>query len=244
MYALNKIVWFFMNPMTLLLMLAAAGLLVGRRRRRLGGAIVVIALAALWFASTTSCVALLGLPLERRFLACAKAESSPAADAIVVLGGGVGKTIGMEYPDLFEAADRLWHAARLWKLGKAPVVVLAGSGDEEAAVPLLVDLGVRRDAIVCDGGSRNTYENSRFTERLLEGRGRRILLVTSAWHMPRALGNFAKTGLEAIPAPSDFSANNAVRSVGHWWDWISPSADSLARTSYLLKEWVGRFARR
>lgn len=246
MYSLNKIVWALCNPLTVALLLGLAGLLLPRRW------VFGLSLALLWFASTLTCVRLLGLPLERPYLATQAVESLPSAGAIVLLGGGVGKTDSLVYPDMFEGADRVWHAARLWKAGKAPRIVVSGNNDLVAVVPLLLDLGVSREAIVVDNESRNTYENSRFTEKLIlsESEGssdaavRRILLVTSAWHMPRALGNFSRTTLEAVPAAADYSANNACRSAGHVWDWVLPSADSLQRTSYLFKEWLGRLARK
>ena len=237
MFYLNKIVWFCLNPVTLLLTVAIAA--TAWRRRWLA----LTALGGLWFCSTLSAVALLGLPLERPYLATARAETLPAAEAIVLLGGGIGKVESMDYPDMFDGADRLWHAARLYKAGKAEKVIVSGSNDLNAAVPLLVDFGIPREAIVVDNLSRNTYENSRFTEKLL-GAGTKVLLVTSAWHMPRACGNFSKTSLEIVPAACDFVATCAVRGSEHWWDWLTPSADGLARTSFLFKEWLGRMARR
>ena len=259
MYLLNKIVWIFLNPMTLTILGAAVGASMlawcgGKRMRRLGGVLAAISLAALWFISSRGGVLLLGVPLERPYLAAQDVALLPAADAIVVLGGGIGKTNGMTYPDMFEGADRVWHAARAWKAGKAPVVVVSGANDLAAAVPLLLDLGVPREAIAVDNESRNTYENSRFTEKLLIDRAKSdgkqsarppsVLLVTSAWHMPRSLGNFSKTSLSVVPAPCDFSASNVWLSGGHWWDWIVPSADATARSCYLFKEWLGRLARR
>lgn len=244
MYWLNKIVWFCLNPVTLTVVIAALGAaLIAKRRIRLGAALVALALAALFFASTVSCVALVGLPLERPYLAAQRVEALPHADAIVVLGGGLGKCHSLAYPDLFDAGDRVWHAARLWKAGLAPIILLSGNNDRETSVPFLLDLGVPRSAIVVDNESRNTYENSRFTERLL-GNDHKVLLVTSAWHMTRALGNFSRTSLVAYPAPCDFSAHNARLGVSHPWDWFVPSADCLARTNYYLKEYLGRLARK
>jgi len=244
MYYLNKIVWFFVNPAIIPLVLGAAAII--WRKRWLGW----VAIGFLWFASTVTCMCMLGVPLEKPYVATQSVESLPCADAIVLLGGGIGKVDDMEYPDMFEAADRVWHAARLWKAGKAPVVVVTGRNDLAAAVPLLVDLGVSRDAIVVDNESRNTYENSRFTERLLKeragaaGGGRKVLLVTSAWHMTRALGNFSRTELVAVPAAADFIAFNAYRGTTNLFDWIVPSADTFVRSTYFYKEWIGRLARK
>jgi uncharacterized SAM-binding protein YcdF (DUF218 family) len=253
MFYINKIVWFWLNPSALPLLVAAAGfwlLLRGRRQcvRRLGLAAVALSLVSFWFFSTLACVCLLGLPLERPYLGAQSAEDSPEADAIVVLGGGMAYNDGMLYPDMSDGADRVWHGARLYKAGKAPVVVVSGSNDLASTVPLLVDFGVPREAIVVDDESRNTYENSRFTERLLAGDGqqggKRVLLVTSAWHMTRSLGNFGKTSLEAIPAPADFKAHNLFYGRQHWWTWIAPTADNMAQSCAYAKEWLGRLARR
>ena len=247
MYILNKVVWFFLNPVVVPVVGAVVGALLLRRFAKAGRMLLFASLALLWFESTLSCVCLLGLPLERPYLATQSVDAAPNADAIVLLGGGIGKNDEMVYPEMYDGADRVWHAARLWKAGKAPVVVVSGTNDLHSTVPLLLDLGVRREAIVVDNESRNTYENSRFTERLLGQGGdahHKVLLVTSAWHMPRASGNFSKTSLEVVPAACDFSAYNAFHGARYIWDWIAPSADSMVRTNFLFKEWLGKFARR
>lgn len=246
MYYLNKIVWFFLNPM----MAPLAGLVAGfafrakggPRLRRWGLGLLVASTAFIWFSNTLVCVALLGLPLERPYLATQKAETLPEAEAIVLLGGGMLKTEEMAYPDMNNAADRVWHAARLYKAGKAPLVVVSGVNDLASTVPLLEDLGVPREKILVDDESRNTYENSRFAERTL-GEGKTVLLVTSAWHMPRALGNFSKTSLKAVPAAADFMAHNAVYG-GRWHDWFLPSPGNADLVNALAKEWLGKLARK
>ena len=253
MYLLNKIVWFFCNPLTLFLACAAVGLVLAARRRKIGLWLASAGIAALWFFSTPLCFVMLGLPLERPYLGMQKVESLPNADAIVVLGGGISKADSLEYPDMNESADRVWHAARLWKAGKAPIVVVSGSNDLASTVPLLLDFGVPREAIAVDDESRNTYENSRFTERLLLERMKSadgkpaapsVLLVTSAWHMTRASGNFSKTSLRVVPAPCDFTVHNILESDFHWWHWPTPNTDTIARTAGMAKEWLGKLARR
>ena len=251
MYYLNKAVWFCCNPLTPALVGAIVGVVLLWRgsHRRLGGWMAAVSLAVLWFESTQACVFLLGLPLERQYLALQTVDSLPVADAVVALGGGIAKTDEMVHPDMNEAADRVWHAARIWKAGKAKIVIVSGSNDLKAAVPLLLDLGVPREAIAVDDESRNTYENSRFTERLLKARAKpgetpSLLVATSAWHMPRALGNFSRTSLKVMPAPCDFTVCSMWMSHPRWWDMIVPQADAVARTNYLAKEWLGRMARK
>ena len=177
------------------------------------------------------------------------AEAMPNADAIVILGGGIGRpTENNCYPELFVSSDRVWHAARLWKAGKAPLVVSSGSSEREASVPFLKDLGVPEDAIAVDDVSRNTEENAKYTEALVLNRlslkevdsKPKILLVTSAWHMRRALLMFSRyaPSLEIIPAPTDYEMIAYLRERHSIWDFL-PGAEPLFRNSYLFKEIIG-----
>ena len=71
-------------------------------------------------------------------------------------------------------------------------------------------MGVPAEAIWLQTESRNTYEDAVYSARLLKDKGvRRILLVTSAWHMPRSLGLFQAQGLEVVPLPVDFTVTDA-----------------------------------
>ena len=93
-------------------------------------------------------------------------------------------------------------------------------------------------AIVMESASRDTRENAGLTRAILAQRGyRRVLLVTSALHMPRALAKFRAEGIDAIPAPTDHEAQG-VTTVS---DWI-PSTTALDGTSRALKEWIGLLA--
>ena len=243
MYVVNKIVWFFLNPITFTLIVAAAGLVVARSRLRVGLWTTGIALAALYLQSTYVCALALGWPLERPYAEMQDAATSPSAEAIVLLGGGMAYVDAMTYPDMTDGADRVWHAARLYKAGKAPKVVVAGIKDLETTVPLLLDFGVPEEAIVVDNDSRNTYENSRNVAQIA-GEGGRVLLVTSAWHMGRALGNFRAAGLDPVPAPCDFKAYRPNFDDLYFWDWFAPNASNLQNVQTFAKEWLGRFARR
>lgn len=129
----------------------------------------------------------------------------PQADAVVVLGGGIrGATPRRPDPDLGQAADRVWHAARLYHAGKAPLIIVSGGSlpwlgerqpEADAMLAFLVDLGVPAHAILLEGRSMNTRENALYTAELLAREGHeRVLLVTSALHMPRAWRPFARSG--------------------------------------------------
>jgi len=249
MLLFTKILSQFAYPLLAsLLLLAGAGVLLSRGRRRSGALLLSVALGWLWLWSTPAFSDWFRATLEQRYPS-APLEQLPTADAIVVLGGLVEAAVPPERldPNLGAAADRIWHAAHLYRAGKAPWVLVSGgylpwSGVEqpESAVmaDLLQELGVPATAILRESNSRTTRENRDHSLPILREYGvRRILLVTSALHMPRALALFRATDLEVIPAPTDFeihSPNNA-----HLLRWL-PDAQALADGTRAVKEYLGR----
>lgn len=206
---------------------------------------------------TAGCLLLivLGSPLVgERLLHSLEAEypptqvaDSPSADAIVVLGGFTQPPIPPRLNiDVDEGFDRLLHGMRLWRADKAPLLMfsggnipyLSGSPMTEAAslCSLALEYGVDPQAILVEEESRNTYENALFTSRLLRQRGlNRILLVTSASHMPRSVAAFRKQGLEIIPSPTD------VQVVPRPFTPLQllPGMDALDYSTTAIKEQVG-----
>jgi uncharacterized SAM-binding protein YcdF (DUF218 family) len=179
----------------------------------------------------------------------------PTADAIVVLGGAT-KSAFPPRPgvDLSEEGDRIFYGAQLYREGKAPFVIASGgriawrgSGSPESAdmAEILKTLGVPDSAILQDPTSLNTYQNAVNVKKILTEREfRRVLLVTSAMHMPRSLRIFQRQGIEAIPAPTDFLVTQ------HNLDELSNSSQStvltlipdtnhLDMTTRALKEYLG-----
>ena len=175
------------------------------------------------------------------------AETLPRADAIVVLGGTLSPP---ELPatdaNLSAAADRLVYATRLYKLGKAPMILISGGNadgtgttDAESVhgAALLGDWGVPASAILTETESINTYENAVYSKLMLEQHGlKTVLLVTSAMHMPRALATFRSAGIEATAAPTDFEASGSGPS--GLADWAADPA-ALTVTTKTLREYVG-----
>jgi uncharacterized SAM-binding protein YcdF (DUF218 family) len=169
----------------------------------------------------------------------------PQTQAIVLLGGGVSPGTGRRpQPDLAEASDRIWHAARLFHAGRAPFILASGGHDPQANQysearamrMLLVDLGVPPSAILLEEKSRNTRQNASESARMLRERGMsRILLVTSASHMERARTHFAAEGLRVTPAPADHPSID-FSDVRRW----IPSSSALDQSARALKEWVGQ----
>lgn len=215
-------------------------------RRRLALATGAAALCWLWLWSTPVVSDWVRGRIERQVPAL-PVNALPLADAIVVLGGAMSGAVApwRPYPDLGSAADRVWHAARLYHAGKAPRVVLSGgvgsypalTGDEASAIAaLLTDLGVPAVALVFEPESRTTTENALASAPILSALGgRRVLLVTSALHMPRALVTFRTQGIEVIAASTDVEV---VPKPFHAMLWM-PSASALDGSSRAIHEMLG-----
>jgi uncharacterized SAM-binding protein YcdF (DUF218 family) len=246
MYLLNKIVGGLLNPLMIgLVMVVASGLCLWRSWRKTGVGLLIVSVAWLWLWSTPMMYRWLGGALESEW-PVVKAEDAPQADAIVLLGGGMGSNTNVyPYAEMWNGADRVWHAARLYKAGKAPMIIPTGRGEQESTVPLLRDLGVPESAIVVEGEARNTEENARFVEKILEPRNtqntrKRVLLVTSAWHMRRSVLMYRRyaPSLEIIPAAADYEATVNTSHPFCFKD-IWPDTNALFANSYIFKEYLG-----
>lgn len=179
----------------------------------------------------------------------------PNAEAIVVLGGAIRPQITPRpWVDVMESGDRVLHGAQLYRQGRAPLVIMSGGriawkggGPPESAdmAALAQTLGVPPSSILQDPTSLNTYENAVNVRKILQQRGiRRILLVTSAMHMPRSLAIFKKQGIEAIAAPTDFLVTEQeLQEPGVSVEAVIlnlvPEADRIHQTTRALKEYIG-----
>ncbi len=253
-FVLSKLIWPLATPSNLLALALALGggltlLWRGRRGQRIGRRLLGAALAILAAVFLAPVDAWLQRPLEQRFPA---PDTLPSrVDGIVVLGGGAGES---PVPVLGEvqlgpAADRLAALAILLRRYPAAGVVYSGGnaslrdGPREADLVrrLLLDMGIDASAVRFERDSRNTYENALLTRELADPQaGETWLLVTSAAHMPRAVGVFRRQGWSVLPLPVDFQADSD-------WRFIAP-ADSLGgrlgAIDQAMHEWVGLAAYR
>ena len=250
MLLLTKILSQFAYPLLAsLLLTASAGMLLWRGRRRSGALLLTVAIGWLWLWATPAFSDWLRATVEQRYPPI-PLEQVPTADAIVVLGGLVEAAAPPERlePNLGAATDRLWHAAHLYRAGKAPRILVSGGNlpwsrvmqpESSVMAELLQQLGVPAAAILQETRSRTTRENRDFSLLILQANGiRRILLVTSALHIPRALALFRATALDVIPAPTDFEIHTPDNT--HPLRWL-PDAQALADGSRAFKEYLGRW---
>jgi uncharacterized SAM-binding protein YcdF (DUF218 family) len=244
---LSKIIPIFVYPFGLsLLLLGIASAL--RRRPGVTRILCFGSFVLLFLFSSGTISQLLLRSLEDQYTQL-PVESIPTADVIVVLGGGTsrGPAAPGGAPELTGSADRLFYAARLLHSGKAPLILFSGGAipfldsgrlgsEAEAAAQLLRQWAVPGQAILLDAKARNTRENALFSRQILYSRGAsHILLVTSAFHMPRASAAFRKLGFQVTPAPADFRTWDDERLLLRFL----PDAQSLAESQLALKEWLG-----
>jgi len=245
---LSKLIPLFVYPAGLLAcLLLLASVLLLLRRPRVGRGLVIAALLVLFVAGNDWTAYTLIRSLENDYRPAPMA-SIPEADVIVVLGGG----LDLPHPPrrharLGSGSDRLLHALRLYRAGKAPHILLTGGNvfpqpglrsESWYARELLALWGVPQSAVTMETASRNTIENAENSRRILEKQGwEDVLLVTSATHMRRSVLAFRHAGLEVTPAPTDYLAvdANAPEILG----WV-PSAGALMGTTHALHEYLGR----
>lgn len=243
-FYLSKILSAFLDPLFLTLVILAGAFLVRGRRVAAWGLVV----GAVLFAGALGSDGVshrMAASIEHQYPDHG-IQALPQAQAIVVLGGSMHIPEGEHAASaILDPSDRLLVALRLYRAGKAALVVCSGGNsplgaeqgkepEAEAMAGLLAEWGVPGNAILTETRSIDTHENAAMTYALLESRGmRRILLVTSALHMPRAAAVFRKAGFDVIPAPADFRTGWG----GNALDWI-PSAGHMVSAEAALHEWV------
>ena len=245
----SKLLPYLLYPFSLgvWLLLAGVGLLLLGRRRS-GTVLAALAAFLLTFFSMPVVGGWMLGSLERQYPPVAVDETGPG-DLIVVLGGALSLPLPPRLePEMTGSADRVWHAARLYQAGRAPRIFVAGGsvfpGHHERAesayiMELLMDLGVPAGAIDLEAGSRSTAENAAATARYLAERGRegaKVLLVTSAAHLPRALATFRAAGIDVVPAGTDYLVTEPGEP--SIFSWI-PSLGALDAAATAIHEYLG-----
>jgi uncharacterized SAM-binding protein YcdF (DUF218 family) len=241
----NTFVVILISPLGTVVALGFVSLVICKfGRQSLGWAIGFISLFWLCFFSLPIISHTLRSILEKDFPPIA-VENLPKKPAIVVLGGAMRPPSGPDnYPDLRDSADRVWHAARLFHSGRAPLIVLSGGSnidvreysEAEAMKLFLIDLGLPKKALLLERSSQNTLQNAQYTADILFPLGvRDILLVTSAQHMGRAVAQFELKGFNVTASATDYESRNRF----DWHDFV-PDAGALEGSTRAIKEIVGR----
>lgn len=223
------------------LLLMLLGTLLRRWRAKLGRALQWLGVAWLWLAATPAFGgALLGT--LQPYPPLPSDGALPQADAIVVLSAE-GDPVGAEYGGPIAGAmtmQRLRYAAALQRRTGLPLLVSGGvlGRGQPSLAAMMADAASREFGVPVrwrEDRSADTFENAAFSAELLKKDGvRRVLLVTSAWHMPRSVACFEAQGLTVVAAPTAFRSptEGAANWIPHW--------HGLRDTALALHEWVGR----
>jgi len=210
-----------------------------------------------WWIITLSCFVLLlsSLPITAQFIWRDLEKQYPpkalsefgSYDAVVVLSGMLapfeyGGTLRVEWGD----SDRFFAGIDLLKSGKAPTLIFTRGkmpwsnlpAEGELLKSKAVELGINESQILLSNIVANTSEEAEAVAQLISANGiKRIVLITSSFHMPRAKLLFDKQGIDSVPFATDFKAT------GQTLSWLSflPSAWGFGRTSEGIREYIGRF---
>ncbi|MGJ0506666.1 MAG: YdcF family protein [Methylocystis sp.] len=245
-FVLSKIFGFFAAPTNLALFVAGLGVALSVTRwRKAGWALVRGAVLFLLLLGFTPLPMLLALPLETRFPQLP--AEAPAPDGVIVLGGAIDEEASARNGQaaLNDAAERLTEPLRLRRLyPHARIVFTGGSAslrgsahtEAEHVRTFWTELGMDQTGALYEDRSRNTYENAVFTrERLAPAPGERWLLVTSAFHMPRAMGIFRKAGFPVVAYPVDYRMTGGLRG----WSMRPNALGNLELAELAAHEWLG-----
>jgi uncharacterized SAM-binding protein YcdF (DUF218 family) len=250
-FVLSKTLGVFLVPSNLIIASGALGLgLIFSKRGRIGAWLLACCVAALLMFGFSPIGALMLLPLEERFPPWSPNVGDPAG--IVVLGGGVDPelTTARGTPAMNSSGARIVVAAELAKrYPKARLVYVGGNSsllsaklsEADVAAAIFSKLGIPDDRLQLERKSRNTDENVRLSKQLVDPKpGERWVLVTSASHVPRAMGLFRKAGFTLDPYPVDWRTSGWSDAYKLQTDWMS----GLDLTDRAAHEWLGLIAYR
>ena len=239
MIYLHKILPLIFSPLFFILSIIIFGIIIGSKKTSFAG-VVILVICSIPIVSGKM-IAYLESDYELN-----RPSEIDTANAIVVLSGMV-KTIktkdSLDY-EWSEAVDRFFAGIDLFRLNKAPTLIFTrgkvpwsiGLPEGEFLREEAIKLGIPKKDILLTENVENTDQEAKAIKKLFSIDNPKIILVTSAFHMPRAKAVFEANGINVIPFPVDF--RNQVSNLT-FMDFI-PSAGSFSTTSFVIREMIGR----
>lgn len=249
---LSKLLPLFFYPLGLACVILVVALLTIWKRPRTAAFCIIFALIILLGTSNAWVSRYLVRSLEWQNI---PSTQLPTAEAIVVLGGATRSGfLPRPTVDLSESGDRVIYAAQLYRQKKAPFIILSGgriewfgkgTPESQDMATILTSIGIPAQALIQEPDSLTTYQNAVNVKKILSSRGiKKVLLITSAIHMPRSLLIFQKQNIDVIPAPTDF-----LVSYGELQELTStpksailnliPDTTNIDQFTSALKEYIG-----
>jgi uncharacterized SAM-binding protein YcdF (DUF218 family) len=239
MIYLHKILPLIFSPLFFILSIIIFGIIIGSKKTSFAG-VAILVICSMPIVSGKM-IAYLESDYELN-----RPSEISTADAIVVLSGMI-KTIktkdSLDY-EWSEAVDRFFAGIDLFKLNKAPTLIFTrgkvpwsiGLPEGEFLREEAIKLGIPKKDILLTENVENTDQEAKAIKKLLSLDDPKVILVTSAFHMPRAQLVFEAAGISVIPFPVDFLIGTGKITLMSF----IPSASSFAETSFFVREMIGR----
>ena len=239
MIYLHKILPLIVSPLFMILVMVIGGLIIGSRKISFTG-IAILILCSLPILSSE-----LNAYLEKDYQ-LNRTSDVDTASAIVVLSGMVAtiKTKdGFAY-EWTDSVDRIFAGIDLFKENKAPFLILTGGKlpwsvgkpEGEYLRDVAMKYGIPKKYILLSENVENTDQEAKAVRKILSTDDLKVILVTSAFHMPRAKKVFEAAGITVIPFPVDFLSRAEKLT---FMNFI-PSAAAFYTTSFFIREIIGR----
>lgn len=228
-------------PPSIILFLGGFGLVVLKKRPHIGKCLMVAGIFSLYIISIGPVTDMLIRPLEESFTPFKKPFNS--ANVIVILGGGVIdlSTLGMKPVPSNTSTARLIYGITLYREYPGSTLIISGGSGEpdrqdiseaDAMKEMAISLGVPAIDIFVENSSGSTIESVNALRALIKRK--KVILVTSAYHMKRAVAMFRKVGIEVIPASTDYVSERR----GHSFYSFIPKASNLMISTIALSEYM------
>ena len=235
----HKILPLIVSPLFIILGLIILGLIIGSKKTSFMGLIVLVVCSLPIFSNRLIAY------LEHNYQLKNISEVD-TADAIVVLSGMVRtiQTNEVSSYEFSESVDRIFAGIDLFKENKASSLILTrgtvpwsvGKPEGEYLRDVAIKYGVPRKNILLTENVQNTDQEAKSVKKILTIDAPKVILVTSAFHMPRAQKVFEAVGIRIVPFPVDFRNASSKLTFMHFM----PSARSIWETSFFVKEMIGR----
>jgi uncharacterized SAM-binding protein YcdF (DUF218 family) len=239
MIYLHKLLPLLVSPLGVALLLWFASWWFKRKSLSGVGVVLLVCCASPWFANWTT------KAVEGAYV-WSPPTAAPKVDAVVVLSGMLtSRLLDQQTHWEWGDADRFWGGVELWQAQRAPILVFTGGHlpwsmstetEGQALKSWAVRLGLPEDKVLVSGHAMNTADESHQVRQLLP-KANRIVLVTSAFHMPRSVALFERQGFQVHPWPVDFHQSDDRLTP---MDFV-PNARDLERTSRMWREVLGRW---
>ena len=214
----SNVLVLFIYPLSLSFFLLMAAIVLSYFRKKLFRVFLLCGLIILYIFSIRPTSDFLLRPLERKYVV--DKDGTFSADAIVVLEG---------------PGNRHIKGVSLFYKKAAPLIMSGGEGAITMA-EFALEFGVPANKIITEKESRNARENALYTKQILNKiNAKKIILITSAYHMPRAYVVFKKIGVDVMPVAADFIVTDKPYNL---FSFI-PNVDDLRHSTFAIKEYVG-----